>query len=138
MKLQTIILLLASILSAHASAEQDIRSVLDLQVAAWNKGNLEEFVETYADDATFVGSKSIRGRDALLRRYRERYPSRDAMGTLTFSDLEIRLLDSTVAVVVGQFHLKRSKEGGGDTNGLFSLVLRHEPGGWKIVLDHTG
>jgi uncharacterized protein (TIGR02246 family) len=137
MKLKTIFLLWATILGANTSAEQEIRSMLDLQVAAWNKGDLEEFVDTYADDATFVGSKSIRGRDPLLRRYRERYPSREAMGALTFSGLDIRLLDQTVAIVVGQFHLKRSKEGGGDASGLFSLVLKHEAGGWKIVLDHT-
>src|SRR5262245_48317552 len=133
MKLKTIVLLWASILSAGASEEQLISSVLDLQVSAWNGGNLDEFIGTYSEDATFVGSRAVHGHEALLRRYRERYPNREAMGTLTFSDLEIRLLDPAVAIAVGQFHLKRSKEGGGDANGIFSLVFKREAEGWKIV-----
>ena len=60
------------------------------------------------------------------------------MGTLAFSDLEPHILDEHFAIALGKYHLTRSKKGGGDADGLFSLVLEKTPAGWKIILDHTG
>ena len=77
------------------------------------------------------------GRSAVLARYQKRYGSKEAMGRLSFSELEVRLIDSRVAIVLGRFALERSAEGGGPASGVFSLVFRLKGDRWEIVLDHT-
>lgn len=109
-----------------------------MQVDAWNRGDLSAFIQGYAEDCTFVSSSSaISGRDSVLARYKQRYSSRAAMGTLTFSDLVVRQVDSNVATVTGHFALARSASAGGPASGIFSLVFRLKMGRWQIVLDHT-
>jgi uncharacterized protein (TIGR02246 family) len=122
-----------------ASPETAIKALLDTQVASWNRGDIATFVTTYAQDCIFVGKKGItQGRANLVQRYKQSYPSRSAMGQLTFKDLQIRLLDADNAVVTAHWHLDRDQSGGGPVGGVFSLVLHRSQDGWKIVLDHTG
>ena len=59
------------------------------------------------------------------------------MGTLTFSDLEPKLLGSDHALLVGRYRLERSRKEGRNAEGIFSLVFEKTPDGWKIILDHT-
>jgi uncharacterized protein (TIGR02246 family) len=129
-----------------ASEEAQIRTVIDAQVTAWNKGDIPAFMASYEDspETTFVGSSSVnKGFKPILERYKAGYASKDQMGTLTFKDLDIRLLPTAAgvteyAVVTGKFHLERSTHGtASKDDGIFSLVWRKGPGGWKIVLDHT-
>ena len=122
---------------AEEPPESAIRRVLSTQVGAWNKGDLTAFVEGYAEDCVFVGSSKVTGRSAVLARYQKRYGSKEAMGRLSFSELEVRLIDSRVAIVLGRFALERSAEGGGPASGVFSLVFRLKGDRWEIVLDHT-
>jgi uncharacterized protein (TIGR02246 family) len=122
---------------AEEPPETAIRKVLSTQVDAWNKGDLTAFVEGYAEDCVFVGSSTVTGRSAVLARYQKRYGSREAMGRLSFSELEVRLIDSRVAIVLGRFALERSKEGGGPASGIFSLVFHLNGDRWEIVLDYT-
>lgn len=117
--------------------EPAIRKVLSTQVDAWNRGDLTAFVQGYAQDCVFVGSPMVTGRSAVLARYQLRYGSKEAMGRLSFSELEVRLIDSRVAIVLGRFALERSTEGGGPAKGIFSLVFHLNGGHWEIVLDHT-
>jgi ketosteroid isomerase-like protein len=114
-----------------------IRQVLENQQAAWNRGDIPTFVSGYwnSPDLTFSGSDGIvRGFDGVLARYQKSYPDQQAMGQLTFSGLEVRLLGSDNALVLGHWHLKRV---GGDAGGVFSLVFQHFPDGWRIIHDHT-
>jgi uncharacterized protein (TIGR02246 family) len=120
-----------------ATPEQEIRAVLDRQVADWNRGSTDAFLEGYAPDTIFVGDTVSHGLEAVRERYRRRYPTPAAMGRLTFSDLEIHMLGDDHAFVTGRWKLERSKEGGGDAGGLYSLVFAKSARGWKIVLDHT-
>jgi uncharacterized protein (TIGR02246 family) len=125
-------------MSLHANdAESQIRTILNRQTDAWNRGDIPTFVETYANDCIFVGKEIARGRDQLLARYQRSYPTREAMGHLHFSALEVHLLTSDVATVTGQWHLERSRSGGNNVGGLFSLVFRRQAKEWKIALDHT-
>lgn len=122
---------------APADAEARIRTVLDEQVAAWNRGNVAAFMQGYwnSPDTEFVGSNGIvRGWQPVLNRYRKVYPSRAAMGHLEFSGLEIQMLCPEAALVVGHFHLQRR---GDAPAGVFTLVFRKFPEGWRIVNDHT-
>jgi ketosteroid isomerase-like protein len=59
------------------------------------------------------------------------------MGTLDFSGLEIKMLGSDYATVLGRFHLKRNAAGGGDANGVFTLLFQKTKAGWRVIQDHT-
>ncbi len=131
------VLLLSLASGRDDDSETGVRAQLMAQTQAWNAGDIPAFLQTYADDCIFVGKKITVGKTALRQRYETAYPSRAAMGTLTFSNLKIRLLDNTVAVVTGEWHLERSATAGGPVGGLFSLVWRLRSGRWEIVLDHT-
>jgi uncharacterized protein (TIGR02246 family) len=117
----------------------DVIKVLLAQEEAWNRGDLDAFAQTYKDspDTLFVTSSVNRGFTGLVDAYRKNYPNRAAMGTLAFSELEVHPLDEHFAVVVGKYHLDRSKKDGGGADGIFSLVLEKTEKGWKIVVDHS-
>lgn len=124
---------------APAAAEEAIRNALQLQQDAWNRGDLKAFMEAYENSAstTFVGATVTRGYQPVLDNYIKRYPTRDAMGQLTFSAIEVHPLGPDHAWVLGRFHLKRNAAGGGDKSGTYTLVFKKTAPGWKIVLDHT-
>jgi uncharacterized protein (TIGR02246 family) len=132
-----VLFLFVTALNGAATVEDQVRAVLDKQVAAWNKGDTDGFLEGYTSDTIFVGEKMTRGLEDLKKRYQEHYPTRAAMGKLTFSDLEIHPMDKDYAYVIGRWRLERDKEGGGNVGGVYSLVFRRTAIGWKIVLDHT-
>jgi len=123
----------------HAQSPDAIRKVLTDQQNAWNRGDIVAFMHGYADspDTTFIGKTIEHGYAMILARYQRNYASNDAMGHLDFSDLNVRMLGPDHAVVTGHFHLTRNQAGGGDAQGIFSLVFEKESGGWKIILDHT-
>lgn len=118
----------------------DIRTILKDSETAWNRGDLVAFTAYYEDspETTFIGREVVRGgTKAILDRYRRAYPTAEAMGTLTFSEVEVRLLAQGIALATGKFALKRTAAGGGDAAGRFTLILRQTLSGWKIIHDHT-
>ena len=134
-----LLLLLVSATSALPANEAAIRKVLANQQDSWNRGDIPGFMEGYLNSpaTTFVGATVTRGYQPVLDNYIKRYPTRDAMGQLTFSDLEVHTMGSGHAWVMGRFHLQRNAAGGGDKEGRFTLVLEKTKAGWKVVLDHT-
>jgi len=118
----------------------DIRAMMDKSQANWNRGDLAAFAADYEDspDTTFVGKTVTRGGTAaVLARYQAHYPNREAMGTLTYSELSIRVLAPDIVLADGKFFLRRTASGGGDASGRFTLVIRKTPKGWKIIHDHS-
>jgi uncharacterized protein (TIGR02246 family) len=118
----------------------EIRAMLSRSEAAWNRGDLAAFATDYEDspDTTFIGREITHGgTQAILDRYRRGYPTREAMGTLTFSEISVRPLGKGYALANGRFALKRTPAGGGDAAGRFTLVLRKTEAGWKIIHDHS-
>lgn len=116
---------------------KEIRAVLDAQVGAWNRGDIEGFMEGYdkSDGLVFLSGNSItRGWRQTLERYRRSYDSKEKMGRLSFTDLEVYVYSRDVAVVIGSWLLERA---GDRPHGKFSLVFRRLKPGWRIVLDHT-
>jgi ketosteroid isomerase-like protein len=123
--------------SKTADPDAAIRAVLDAQVAAWNQGDIDAFMDGYkkSESTAFVDSSGIlRGWQAVLDRYHKSYPNRQAMGTLTFSNLEITVLSPSAALVMGHWQLQRQL---GKPGGVFTLVFRKFPEGWRIINDHT-
>lgn len=126
--------------AAGQTADQRlILDVLERQQAAWNRGDVEAFMEGYerSDRIVFVGAEIQRGYDDVLARYRGTYGDREKMGRLRFFDLDVEVLSDGAATVIGRYHLTRDAAGGGDASGRFSLVFLLTRSGWKIVHDHT-
>jgi len=133
------LLALAFACTLFAQADE-IRTMLKNSEAAWNRGDLQAFASDYEDapTTTYVGREVTRGGvDAILARYRKAYPTDDARGVLTFSEIEVRPLGQDYALTCGKYSLKRTAAGGGDASGRFTLVLRRTPKGWKIIHDHS-
>jgi ketosteroid isomerase-like protein len=119
------------------SAENAVRAVLDAQVAAWNRGDIDEFMNGYdrSPSTRFASGGTVtRGWDTVMQRYKTNYATPEKMGTLAFTDLEISVVSPTRALAFGRWKLTRA----GDTpNGLFTLLFEKTKAGWKIVADHT-
>jgi ketosteroid isomerase-like protein len=120
-----------------AKAQAAIRAVIEAQAAAWNLGDIEGYMAGYdrSPKTEFVGGDSItRGWQQVLDRYKKNYDSREKMGVLTFSDLEIQVLSKTAALVLGRWRLKRAND---EPHGTFTLLFRRTKVGWRIVHDHS-
>ena len=138
-------LLLISVVTLVASSwsqtlpETAIRHLLNQQTTDWNRGDVEAFMKGYEDspNTTFVGQTVQYGYATIRDRYKKLYTTPAAMGKLTFSHLAIRVLDANYATATGNFHLERTPTGGGNADGIFSLLLKKETPGWKIIMDHS-
>lgn len=129
----------ADLAEFRAEAEEGIKHVLVSQVEAWNHGNLPGYMNGYwrSPELVFFSGVSVtKGWEPTLERYQQRYngPGKE-MGKLEFSELHIDLLSRRAAVVTGQWELTMSD--GKKPHGLFTLIFRKMPDGWKIVHDHT-
>jgi beta-aspartyl-peptidase (threonine type) len=124
--------------ASRSEAEAAVRAVLDRQVAAWNKGDLEGFLAGYWDSPqlTFFSAKSKeQGLQATRERYRRRYQSEGReMGQLSFEEIQVDVLGPESVLVRGRWHLVQKDDRPG---GLFTLLFRKLQGGWRIVHDHT-
>lgn len=124
--------------SDDAKIVKDIQALLAKQVEAWNRKDLEGFMEGYwkSDNLTFYsGGVKTSSWQTTIDRYRNRYQSDGReMGHLEFSELAIEVLSSNSAFVRGHWQLKMRD---GEPGGLFTLIFRKFPNGWKIVHDHT-
>jgi ketosteroid isomerase-like protein len=131
--------------ATQAADEAMIRAAIKAQTEAWNRADIPAFMQAYEDspETTFIGLTLRKGYEPILKRYQQSYTNREQMGTLTFDDIDVRLLPSgcgkaEIALVTGKFHLARTAHGAATKDdGIFSLVWRKGPRGWKIVLDHT-
>lgn len=134
-----LLLTLAAAASQPTSPQAAIREVLNNQVEAWNNKDLQGFMQGYwrSPDLTFVSGATVyRGWDNAMERYRKAYQSEGKqMGKLTFSDLQIEMLAPSAALVRGSFHL--AMPDGKQPHGVFTLVFRKFPEGWRIIHDHT-
>jgi ketosteroid isomerase-like protein len=122
---------------ANAENAAAIRAVLASQAAAWNRGDIEGYMDGYerSDATTFVsGDNLTRGWQTVLDRYKKSYDSRDKMGTLAFDDLDIKPLSPFYSVVTGRWQLTRSSDA---PHGRFTLIFRKTSVGWRITTDTT-
>jgi len=121
------------------TTEARVRAVLDKQVEAWNRADLEAFMAGYWNSPDLVfqsGATITRGWQATLERYRRRYQAEGKeMGRLRFAELDVQPLSPDAAFVRGRWQL--TMKDGSEPGGLFTLLLRRFNGEWKIVHDHT-
>jgi ketosteroid isomerase-like protein len=144
-RIACILLILSSTLSclAQKNPSENVKSaveqVLNAQVQAWNHHDLEGFMRGYwrSPELTFFsGGQVAHGWGQALDRYRKRYQGLGReMGKLAFANVNVDSLAPTAAVVRGEWHLTTSD--GKTPHGLFTLIFRKFPDGWKIIHDHT-
>lgn len=126
--------------AAKVETQPDIQAITNLlnrQTADWNRGDISAFMKGYwlSKYTEFEGDSGIyQGWDDVLKRYEKSYPNRAAMGHLTFSGLEIHVLCPDSAYVIGKYKLDREND---NPQGVFTLIFRKFPEGWRIVNDHT-
>jgi ketosteroid isomerase-like protein len=116
--------------------DQKLKSILAVQQAAWNEGNLDKFMDAYwkSDKLTFSSrGETRRGWQTTLEKYKKSYPDRATMGKLTFSNLEVESLSVDVAMMLGEWKIEGEKPASGN----FSLVWRRIDGTWVIIHDHS-
>jgi hypothetical protein len=122
---------------AQSRAEKACLDILDRQTQAWNRGDLEGFMNGYweSDSLMYIGKAGVTyGYAATLQRYRQNYGDTARMGKLTFRILHVKRLSARNIQVVGQWSLKRSA---GDVGGHYTLLFRRMAGRWVIVSDHS-
>jgi uncharacterized protein (TIGR02246 family) len=124
---------------ATSQDDQQIRALLDKQASDWNRGDIDAFATGYKNspDILFMGSPIDKGYAAMVARYHKVFSTREKMGTLSFSEVEVQPLDERFATVTGHFHLERTSAGGGNADGYYLLVMEKTPDGWKAIRDAT-
>ena len=123
--------------SVYAQKVASVRQVLNNQLAEWNRGNVEGFMEGYwkNDSLQFLTSKGITyGWESVTNNYKKSYPTKEKMGNLDFEILSEKALDKTHTMIIGKWKVKDAE---GENSGYFTLLFKLIDGNWKIILDHT-
>lgn len=117
--------------------KSDILKVLEDQRQAWNKGDLEGYMQGYvqSDSLVFIGKNGPRyGWKTTFENYKRGYPDKAAMGYLTFDIRDVRIIGTDYAFVVGGWHLNRVED---EPQGSFTLLMKKIDGKWKVIADHS-
>ena len=117
--------------------EAEVKEILSAQEAAWNRGDIEGFMQGYdrSADLTFAAAGRVtKGWQETLDRYRKNYDTPEKMGRLRFEDLKVYPIAADAALLLGRWTLEGPPK---RPTGLFTLLFRKKPEGWRIVLDHT-
>ena len=118
------------------ASEKAIRKVMQMQQDAWNRGDMEAYMQGYwqSEELQFVGKNGIKkGWQTTLDNYKKSYPDKSAMGKLTFDILDVQMAEDS-AFVLGKWALKREKD---NPSGFYTLYWKLNDGQWKIVIDHS-
>jgi len=137
-KMILITLLFCAWITCFAQDKAAIVKVMTDQQSAWNRADIEGFMHGYwkSDSLMFIGKAApVYGWQKTLDRYKKAYPGKAGMGELTFNIMQVKVLDSSNAFVLGGWGL--TLENGKTPGGYFTLWFRKIKGEWKIVCDHT-
>jgi uncharacterized protein (TIGR02246 family) len=123
-----------------ASRQQlDVVKIVLAQQDAWNKGDLDAYLSHYKDspDTQAVLSSLVRGFDNIRSAYRQNFPSKDSMGSIEDSEVEVKPLGDNYALATGKYRLTRSKKSGGAAEGTFMELFEKTPTGWQIIFSES-
>lgn len=115
-----------------------ISAQMDRAARDWNRGDLDEFLSDYAPESTttFIDGRRARAGIGFIREnYAPRFASGARRDSLHFEELKVRGLSPTLALVTARFILQRGAEV--TASGPFTLVMKRQPEGWKILHDHS-
>ena len=117
----------------------DVAKIILKQQDAWNKGDLDGYLSYYKDtpDAQAVLATLVRGIDNIRAAYKANFPSKDSMGTIEDSEVEVRPLGDNFALATGKYHLSRTRKAGGEAAGTFTEMFEKTSAGWKIIFSES-
>ncbi len=121
----------------NSEIQTQITNVIKSQEAAWNRGDLDAYMQGYWQDEKmrFVTNSRFRfGWHDTLALYKKHYPDAEALGKLRFTIHDIQVLSEKAAMVVGRWELDRTKD---NPKGVFTLLVENKQGSWVITHDHT-
>ncbi len=124
-------------ISQTADISHQLRGIVETQRKAWNDGDIEKFMEAYwkNDSLVYIGKNGVTyGYQNTLRKYKTNYPTRDKMGVLQFTIIQLRPLSPGYYYMIGKWHLDRKD---GNAEGNFTLLFKEIDGKWVIVADHS-
>lgn len=123
--------------TSRAAAVTAIQVLFDAGCAAWNRGDLAGYLDSYwkSEKIRWVsGGTVLYGFEAIAAGYRRRFAPPRPMGTLTISGLEIDLVSETDAVVFGHWALAMADQA---PHGVFTVHARRIAGEWLFISDHA-
>lgn len=132
-----LMLFLSFSLFAQNKNEKTIREILNNQTAAWNRGDIDGFMNGYwkNDSLMFIGKTGVTyGWGNTLNNYKKGYPDKTTMGQLTFTLIKVERLSKKYYYVTGKWHLERTI---GNLEGHYTLLFKKIQGHWAIISDHS-
>lgn len=124
------------VVNGQSIDREEILNVMNLQELAWNKGDIDQFMEGYwkSDSLMFIGKNGIKyGWQTTLDNYKNSYPDKAAMGELNFEILKLDV-NGLSAYMLGKWKLVREED---TPNGYFTLYWKKIEDKWIITIDHT-
>lgn len=119
------------------SNTQLVKDSLNQFVISWNEGNIDDALEIYkkSSETQLISESVIKGYAQIVKFWKESYPEKEDMGTMTFSNIEVKQLSNRYAMAVGKWNLTNVKN---QTGGIFTVLFeKTDRGEWKAVVDHT-
>ncbi len=118
--------------------ETQVARMLERSAEAWNRGDLEGFMDDYlrSPTTTYLGSSGhVAGWEAIRARYAPLFQAGALRDSLRFERVAARPLGDAYAVATARYVLFREGEVTG--SGPFTLVLWRTDEGWRIVHDQS-
>jgi uncharacterized protein (TIGR02246 family) len=117
----------------------DVVKIILAQEGAWNKGDLDGYLSHYKDapDTQAVLANLVRGVDNIRSAYKQNFPSKDSMGAIEDTDIEVKALGDNYALATGKYHLNRPKKSGGPVEGTFMELFEKTQAGWQIIFSQS-
>lgn len=122
----------------EADLRSSVEAMLDESAAAWNRGELDVFMDDYLDSdaTTYIGASGVlRGFDAIRGRYASSFEPGAERDSLRFENVRARRLGAIDGLITARWVLHQ--EGTVTGSGPVTLVVRHTSAGWKIIHDHS-
>jgi ketosteroid isomerase-like protein len=115
---------------------QAIITAMQQSADAWNKGDLDRFMQLYDSAATFMMPSGPVGIMGMKENYQKGFFNGSMpKQNLRYDDLFVRPLGKDYALLTGKFTLYGN--GLKERSGRYSLVFIHTKEGWKILHDHS-
>jgi len=137
-----LLLVIAALAACQAPVPPDptaeLQALLDQSARAWNAGDLDGFLITYARDSatTFVTTRGpVYGFETIRERYAPRFAPGAERDSLHFTDFTVRMMGTDYVLSTARYVLMR-----GDSvtaTGPFTVIWEHRPEGWRMIHDHT-
>lgn len=125
---------------AQDTSDPDIAQILadqDKLVECWNNGDLDGYMDMQwkSDSVIFMGKRSITyGWDNIYDVYKRGYPTKETMGKLTLTVIQLEKLSPTAAFMIGKYEVEADR---GNQSGHFNLLLKKIDGKWLVTVDHS-